>query len=567
MAKLNKVLAIYDRQGNRQAIPLYSSLEDVNNLGRKIYYSPTEFAYYPLTEKLDDPNASKKVIVIGTKTYKALLKVGTVGFRTILEALDSNGYLSAENSNKLGEIDRSVGGRVKIHADQDLIGYNFDDMHSKDTIIELDDYSKNKYTSTIDLNSYLDNYAIQYLIPANVIMEGNPKSVAVANLQEEPEIYGSFNGSMIYNTYNTAKFKGLYTDDSIMTIIKNTAGSPLSTHESVDSFNKPNIHSNKLSKAPDGSFADDNYVTLGEYENIGDIDNWNLAIFHTVNNNDNTNKLVTNMIPTSEIADQKSFKTDSISLFSKNDIKNDPKVKNNKNKFKDITVTFTSAIRFYNYGFKINVSIRDTTDAIIIDKSFLLIARTKQSSDYTNYIRNKYPEYKNITKTYIFDNNTTSFIKLIFGNELLHVIDFEFREKEDNRYITTNILNVDGTIHTENFIIRYDKTPKLKINIKNLENTRREVSDTKKSIIGNERALLFATNAATNDIDKKAKLLYLDIMASIMNRKDYTGSKSCKFGIIKVNSEPSLDDLNTLSNNITANKKDYEFYPIKLNEL
>ena len=112
MAKLDKVLAIYDAQGNRQAIPLYSSLEDVKNLGRKIYYSPTEFAYYPLTEKLDDPNASKKVVVIGTKTYKALLKVGGSGFKTILEALDIEGYITAENSHKLDDIDRSTGAPV-----------------------------------------------------------------------------------------------------------------------------------------------------------------------------------------------------------------------------------------------------------------------------------------------------------------------------------------------------------------------------------------------------------------------------------------------------------------------
>lgn len=105
MAKLDKVLAVYDRDGNRQAIPLYTTLEEVNNLGRKIKLG-NDYVYYPLTENLTDPNASKKVIVIGTKTYKALLKVGGVGFKTILEALDSDGYLSAENSNRLGEIDR-----------------------------------------------------------------------------------------------------------------------------------------------------------------------------------------------------------------------------------------------------------------------------------------------------------------------------------------------------------------------------------------------------------------------------------------------------------------------------
>lgn len=73
MPKLNKVLAVYDRNGNRQAIPLYSSLGDVNNLGRHIKVAGIGDAYYPLTENLSHPNVSKKTIVIGTKTYKALL--------------------------------------------------------------------------------------------------------------------------------------------------------------------------------------------------------------------------------------------------------------------------------------------------------------------------------------------------------------------------------------------------------------------------------------------------------------------------------------------------------------
>ena len=73
MPKLNKVLAVYDRDGNRQAIPLYSSLSDVNNLGRHIKVAGIGDAYYPLTENLSHPNASKKTVVIGTKTYRALL--------------------------------------------------------------------------------------------------------------------------------------------------------------------------------------------------------------------------------------------------------------------------------------------------------------------------------------------------------------------------------------------------------------------------------------------------------------------------------------------------------------
>lgn len=103
MAKLDKVLAVYDRDGNRQAIPLYTTLEEVNNLGRKIKLG-NDYVYYPLTENLTDPNASKKVVVIGTKTYKALLKVGGVGFRTILEAVDVTNYITAENSHKLSSI-------------------------------------------------------------------------------------------------------------------------------------------------------------------------------------------------------------------------------------------------------------------------------------------------------------------------------------------------------------------------------------------------------------------------------------------------------------------------------
>lgn len=76
MPKLNKVLAIYDKNGNRQTIPLYSSLSDVDNLGRHIKVAGIGDAYYPLTENLSHPNASKKTVVIGNKTYKALLTLG-----------------------------------------------------------------------------------------------------------------------------------------------------------------------------------------------------------------------------------------------------------------------------------------------------------------------------------------------------------------------------------------------------------------------------------------------------------------------------------------------------------
>lgn len=75
MPKLNKVLAVYDINGNRQAIPIYSSLSDVNNLGRHIKVAGIGDAYYPLTENLSHPNASKKTVVIGGKTYKALLSI------------------------------------------------------------------------------------------------------------------------------------------------------------------------------------------------------------------------------------------------------------------------------------------------------------------------------------------------------------------------------------------------------------------------------------------------------------------------------------------------------------
>ena len=77
MPKLNKVLAVYDKSGNRQAIPLYSSLSDVDNLGRHIKVAGIGDAYYPLTENLSHPNASKKTVVIGDKTYKALLSLDT----------------------------------------------------------------------------------------------------------------------------------------------------------------------------------------------------------------------------------------------------------------------------------------------------------------------------------------------------------------------------------------------------------------------------------------------------------------------------------------------------------
>ena len=349
MAKLDKVLAVYDRDGNRQAIPLYTTLDEVNNLGRKIKVGNTE-AYYPLTENLTDVNASKKTIIIGTKTYRALLKVNK-GFATILEALDSDGYISVENSHKLDGIDRSVGGEVKINSNTDLNGYNYRAMYTDGTTIKLDDYTTNKYIEHLDLPDLDIERNISYEIPTRAIpfksesakylnYTGNIKTVMSSKydiIQTGP----LFLGISVYNTFDSCVFTGNYTSENIADMIENIACSHLSTKKFVTGHSS-NICKIKLGDNTTGAEIDpfsnnaNNRIDINTCK-INETDKWQFAFMAGFDIPDsNCMKYVTPVTKTIvNSKDELSYKYKS----SKNDIKTKSEITSNSNKFKSLIIS------------------------------------------------------------------------------------------------------------------------------------------------------------------------------------------------------------------------------------
>lgn len=574
MAKLDKVLAIYDTQGNRQAIPLYSSLEDVKNLGRKIYYSPTEFAYYPLTEKLDDPNASKKVVVIGTKTYKALLKVGGVGFRTILEALDSDGYLSAENSNRLGEIDRSVGGEVKINSNTDLNSYNYRAMYTDGTTIKLDDYTTDKYIDHLELSNLDTERNISYEIPAKSIIfgsddvkylnyTGNIKTVMSSNY----DIINAsllFLGTSTYNAFDSCVFIGDHTSENITDMIENIAGSHISTKKFVTGHSS-NICKIKLGDNTTGAEIDpfsnnaNNRLDINTCK-INETDKWQFAfISGEATSDSNCMKYVTPVTKT--IVNDKTelsykYKT------SKNAIKTKSEITGNSNNFKSLILTIdpsfsrdalTTNISSVLYTLNFLALDTNNTEIPLADcRIYEPIPKTLSKSDYDKYVRTvpgTYPKDNFVFCDYDKMDTQKPYIKLIFGNDVLHTILIrpEFTDPGDlymnikiiksSKYNDINSKTESRTwiynINTRKVnpdIYRYKNKRALIFNINNIENTRAPLSPQEKTIIGDKRRLFYFTSnfSSGSSIDSN-KDLFLFNMFNIMNEKDYTGITDCRY--------------------------------------
>ena len=573
MAKLDKVLAIYDAQGNRQAIPLYSSLEDVKNLGRKIYYSPTEFAYYPLTEKLDDPNASKKVVVIGTKTYKALLKVSS-GFKTILEALDSNGYISVENSHNLNDIDRSVGGEVKINSNTDLNSYNYRAMYTDGTTIKLDDYSTDKYIDHLELSNLDTERNISYEIPAKSITfgddvkylnyTGNIKTV-MSSKYDVVNASQLFIGTSTYNTFDSCVFIGNYTSENITDMIENIAGSHISTKKFVAGHSS-NICKIKLGDNTTGAEIDpfsnnaNNRLDINTCK-INENDKWQFAFMAGEATSDsNCMKYVTPVTKT--IVNDKTelsykYKT------SKNAIKTKSEITSNSNKFKSIILTIDPS--FSKDSLNVNItSILYTVSFLALDSNnaeiqlascriYEPIPKTLSKSGYDNYVKNApgtYPNDNFVFCDYDKVDTHNPFIKLVFGNDVLHTILIrpEYNSDTGDLYMNIKIIKSskynDSNSKTESRtwiynintrkvnpdISRYKNKRALIFNINNIENTRAPLSPQEKTIIGDKRRLFYFTSnfSSGSSIDSN-KDLFLFNMFNIMNEKDYTGITDCGY--------------------------------------
>lgn len=574
MAKLDKVLAVYDRDGNRQAIPLYTTLEEVNNLGRKIKLG-NDYVYYPLTENLTDPNASKKVIVIGTKTYKALLKVGGVGFRTILEALDSNGYLSAENSNRLGEIDRSVGGEVKINANTDLNSYDYRAMYTNGTTIKLDDYSTDKYIDHLELSNLDTERNISYEIPAKSIIfgsddvkylnyTGNIKTV-MSSKYDVINASQLFIGTSTYNTFDSCVFIGNHTSENITDMIENIAGSHISTKKFVTGHSS-NICKIKLGDNTTGAEIDpfsnnaNNRLDINTCK-INETDKWQFAfISGQATSDSNCMKYVTPVTKTAvNNKDELSYKYKT----SKNAIKTKSEITGNSNKFKSLILTIDPS--FSRDALTINISsILYTLNFLALDANsteipladcriYEPIPKILSKSDYDKYVRTVPGTYPNDNFVFCdYDKTDTHkpFIKLVFGNDVLHTILIrpEYNSDTGDLYMNIKIIKSskynDTNSKTESRtwiynintrkvnpdIYRYKNKRALIFNINNIENTRAPLSAQEKSIIGDKRRLFYFTSnfSSGSSIDSN-KDLFLFNMFNIMNEKNYTGAIDCGY--------------------------------------
>ena len=574
MAKLDKVLAVYDRDGNRQAIPLYTTLEEVNNLGRKIKLG-NDYVYYPLTENLTDPNASKKVVVIGTKTYKALLKVGGVGFRTILEALDGDGYLSAENSNRLGEIDRSVGGEVKINANTDLNSYDYRAMYTNGTTIKLDNYTTDKYIDHLELSNLDTERNISYEIPAKSITfgsddvkylnyTGNIKTVMSSNY-DVINASQLFIGISTYNTFDSCVFIGNHTSENITDMIENIAGSHISTKKFVAGHSS-NICKIKLGDNTTGAEIDpfsnnaNNRLDINTCK-INENDKWQFVFMAGEATSDsNCMKYVTPVTKT--IVNDKTelsykYKT------SKNAIKTKSEITGNSNNFKSLILTID--LSFSRDALTTNISsILYTLNFLALDvnsteipladcRIYEPIPKILSKSDYDKYVRTVPGTYPNDNFVFCdYDKTDTHkpFIKLVFGNDVLHTILIrpEYNSDTGDLYMNIKIIKSskynDSNSKTESRtwiynintrkvnpdIYRYKNKRALIFNINNIENTRDPLSPQEKSIIGDKRRLFYFTSnfSSGSSIDSN-KDLFLFNMFNIMNEKDYTGAIDCGY--------------------------------------
>lgn len=614
MAKLDKVLAIYDAQGNRQAIPLYSSLEDVKNLGRKIYYSPTEFAYYPLTEKLDDPNASKKVVVIGTKTYKALLKVGGSGFKNILEAVDALNYMSAENSHKLDDIDRSIGSPVYIHSDANLDDYDFSSMYSDGTRVEIELYDpvNPKYINSIDLtpyNSLVLSSGMAYNIPTKDIKYNNIKNDGSLEAVMAIPYTGDhiFKGPLMKNTYDKCVFTGAY-NESIPRIIEDMAQSPLANRTYISGS------SNKVEQITLGEKEIDG-VKVDPFNNtaknvmqitnckIKETDKWQFAflIYHG-NKNDNTYNIIT---PYTETEAQTKDSLKYVYKLSKNDIQNDVNIKSCNNPFGSIVVLTRPASYGTGTGGALNgvkkletaIIILDTTGTEIFRKDIVVNKPIKATIDKDYYMRNfvngSYYNTSNKTNIWIdydsdFKDDDNFYVKLLFGNDIIHTIQIYqdyvpsvsikniLSTVQSDKYLTikscNNVESVYATLTTipryiNQNVYKYKGTFGIKFDIENITDFKRNpIKAEDLEELNKKRTLaIYTSNMDANKNLNTNKNLFLFNMLNIMNQPGYTGAKDCAFiqQTIMASESQMESVMNTKAN---ADISNISYYPLRLNE-
>lgn len=614
MAKLDKVLAVYDRDGNRQAIPLYTTLEEVNNLGRKIKLG-NDYVYYPLTENLTDPNASKKVIVIGTKTYKALLKVGGSGFKNILEAVDVLNYMSAENSHKLDDIDRSIGSPVYIHSDANLDDYDFSSMYSDGTRVEIELYNpvNPKYINSIDLtpyNSLVLSSGMAYSIPTKNIIYNNIKNDGSLEAVMAIPYTGDriFKGPLMKNTYDKCVFTGAY-NESIPRIIEDMAQSPLANRTYISGS------SNKVEQITLGE-KEANEVKVDPFNNtaknvmqitnckIKETDKWQFAflIYHG-NKNDNTYNTI---IPYTEIESQTKDSLKYIYKLSKNDIKNDVNIKSCNNPFGSIIVLTRPGSYGYSLGGALNavkkletaIIILDTAGTEVFRKDIRINKPLKASIDKDHYITTfvNAPTYSDPNKTNIwidydsdFKDEDNFYVKLLFGNDIIHTIQIYqdyvpsvsikniLSTVQSDRYLTikscNNVESVYATLATTPRYInpnvyKYKGIVGIKFDIENITDFKRNPVRAEDLVELNKKRTLaiYTSDINANKNLNTNKDLFLFNMLNIMNQPRYTGAKDCVY-IQQTIMAPESQLESVMNTKANADISNISYYPLRLNEI
>ena len=613
MAKLDKVLAVYDRDGNRQAIPLYTTLEEVNNLGRKIKLG-NDYAYYPLTENLTDPNASKKVVVIGTKTYKALLKVGGVGFRTILEAVDATNYMTAENSHKLSSIDRTIGSPVFIHNDTNLDDYDFSSMYSNGTRVELDLYdpSNPKYINSINLTPYnsllLDN-GIVYNIPTKDIRYNNIKSDGSVQAVMAIPYTGDriFKGTLMRNTYDKCVFTGNY-NESIPGIIEDMAQSPLATDKYISgSSNKVEqitLGEKELNEVKVDPFSKDakNVMQITNCK-IKETDKWQFVLLaYHGNKNDNT---YNTLIPYTEDGTQTKESLKYIYKLSKSDIMNDPKIKSCNNAFGSVIISCGPAASYNPRNYTVNavkkmmlgVTFLDTTGAVIYTKLIQLAKPLKAGIEKDEYIRNftrdthvnSANEYVYIDYDSNFKDEDNFYLKVLFGNDIIHTVqiyqDYSpsvyvkniISTIQSNRYLSTKSCNNVESLYADlkavprkinANVYKYNYNVSIKFDIENITDFKRNPVRTEDLAELNKKRTLaiYSSNIDSNKNTTSNKDLFLFNMLNIINQPGYSGAKDCAY-IQQLIMAPEAQLESVMNTKANTDISNISYYPLRLNEI
>lgn len=598
MPKLNKVLAVYDRNGNRQAIPLYSSLSDVNNLGRHIKVAGIGDAYYPLTENLSHANASKKTVVIGSKTYKALLTLDEVpsrGIRTILDALDSNGYISPENSKKIENIDRSVGGVVKINHNDNMDDYNFADMFSNGTVVKLDDYSdKSKKIDYLSLIKFSDSdIEMTYEVPVSALLY-SPSSLDYTSkltiLMADSYNYAIdslFNGPIVLNMHGDIQFLGKYTDAMIKRMLINSANSHLTTNEIITGhsshINKIKLGTDTIDPLASGSY---NTIEISGCD-INELSNWNFTTLVYQNPSDATcNTFIAPVTNYNENNIDYLFRT------GRDTVRDKSVLTGNSNRFDKFYVVMNPTSKknassdpvLLTYQF--NIIAHDTTGAKIELAKFYIIAPVIKNISSTDYATAVASEKTTITDGDIIAVDYNKFkagvvpsVKVIFGNDILHtlLITPEVDENTYNLYynirtIKSDIL-VDGKAKSRTLICnlktgqfgnisKYPGTdkPSLNFTVNNMLNIKQNSKFTDQYPYN---FMILSTDPSIKDTLLDNTDLFLFNVFNIMNEPGYNQSSNCVYYQNYISESDAGDFMSILM----RSKDENRYTPLSLTEM